>query len=106
MMKELGMDFYLTGGTALSRAYYHHRFSDDLDFFTHNDPNFLNHVKLFLNALNDSGEYEIDTKMAPQITRDFSRLFIKSVQKNNEVVLKIDFVNDISIHYGEIIETG
>jgi predicted nucleotidyltransferase component of viral defense system len=98
------MDFYLTGGTALSRAYYHHRFSDDLDFFTHNDPNFLNHVKLFLNALNDSGEYEIDTKMAPQITRDFSRLFIKSVQKNNEVVLKIDFVNDISIHYGEIIE--
>jgi predicted nucleotidyltransferase component of viral defense system len=104
MMKELGMDFYLTGGTALSRAYYHHRFSDDLDFFTHNDPNFLNHVKLFLNALNDSGEYEIDTKMAPQITRDFSRLFIKSVQKNNEVVLKIDFVNDISIHYGEIIE--
>jgi predicted nucleotidyltransferase component of viral defense system len=103
-MKELGMDFYLTGGTALSRAYYHHRFSDDLDFFTHNDPNFLNHVKLFLNALNDSGEYEIDTKMAPQITRDFSRLFIKSVQKNNEVVLKIDFVNDISIHYGEIIE--
>ena len=25
--------FYLTGGTALSRAYYRHRYSDDLDFF-------------------------------------------------------------------------
>jgi len=25
--------FYLTGGTALSRGYYHHRHSDDLDFF-------------------------------------------------------------------------
>ncbi len=25
--------FYLTGGTALSRFHYHHRFSDDLDFF-------------------------------------------------------------------------
>ncbi|MDR1421550.1 MAG: nucleotidyl transferase AbiEii/AbiGii toxin family protein, partial [Coriobacteriales bacterium] len=25
--------FYLTGGTALSRIYYAHRFSDDLDFF-------------------------------------------------------------------------
>ena len=104
MMNELGTDFYLTGGTALSRAYYNHRFSDDLDYFTHNDPDFLNHVKLFLKALNDSGEYEIDKKMAPQITQDFSRLFIKSTQKNDEVVLKIDFVNDIPIHYGEIIE--
>ena len=25
--------FYLTGGTCLSRFYYHHRYSDDLDFF-------------------------------------------------------------------------
>lgn len=25
--------FYLSGGTCLSRFYYHHRFSDDLDFF-------------------------------------------------------------------------
>ena len=86
MMNELGMDFYLTGGTALSRAYYHHRFSDDLDFFTHNDPDFLNHVKIFLKALNDSKEYEIDTKMAPQMNQAFSRLFIQSTRKNDEVV--------------------
>ena len=26
-------DFFLTDGTALSRAYYGHRYSDDLDFF-------------------------------------------------------------------------
>jgi predicted nucleotidyltransferase component of viral defense system len=25
--------FYLTGGTCLSRFYYNHRYSDDLDFF-------------------------------------------------------------------------
>ncbi len=25
--------FYLTGGTCLSRFYYHHRYSDDLNFF-------------------------------------------------------------------------
>jgi len=104
MMNELGMDFYLTGGTALSRAYYHHRFSADLDFFTHNDPDFLKHVKLFLRALVDSEEYEIDTKIAPQMTQDFSRLFIQSTGKNDKVFLKIDFVNDIPIHYGEIID--
>ena len=26
--------FYLTGGTALAEFYLHHRYSDDLDFFT------------------------------------------------------------------------
>lgn len=32
---ELRQKFYLTGGTALSAYYLEHRFSDDLDFFTH-----------------------------------------------------------------------
>ena len=30
---QSGTDFFLTGGTALSRAYYNHRYSDDLVFF-------------------------------------------------------------------------
>ena len=104
MMNELGMDFYLTGGTALSRAYYHHRFSDDLDYFTHNNPEFLKHVKVFLGALNDSGQYQIDPKIAPQMNQGFSRLFIQSTRKNDDVLLKIDFVNDIPVYYGEMIE--
>jgi hypothetical protein len=33
----LGEHFYLTGGTALARFYFHHRESLDLDLFT-NDP--------------------------------------------------------------------
>ncbi|MGI5097497.1 nucleotidyl transferase AbiEii/AbiGii toxin family protein [Treponema socranskii] len=33
IVKNLDVPFYLTGGTALSRGYYHHRYSDDLDFF-------------------------------------------------------------------------
>ena len=36
-------DFYLTGGTALSRGYLHHRFSDDLDLFV-NDDDRLRHL--------------------------------------------------------------
>ena len=31
-------DFSLTGGTAAFRAYLHHRFSDDLDFFVIIEP--------------------------------------------------------------------
>lgn len=32
--------FYLTGGTAASRAYLRHRFSDDLDYFVNDDDHF------------------------------------------------------------------
>jgi hypothetical protein len=33
IMGKIPVGFYLTGGTALSRAYLNHRYSDDLDFF-------------------------------------------------------------------------
>ncbi|MBI5050865.1 MAG: nucleotidyl transferase AbiEii/AbiGii toxin family protein, partial [Nitrospirae bacterium] len=32
--------FYLTGGTALSRGYYNHRYSDDLDYFVNDHSDF------------------------------------------------------------------
>lgn len=32
--------FYLTGGTALSRGYLNHRYSDDLDFFANDIKDF------------------------------------------------------------------
>ena len=38
--------FYLTGGTCLSRFYYHHRFSDDLDFFFQGGQNDLSEVEV------------------------------------------------------------
>ncbi len=37
--KESGLaDFYLAGGTALAAFYFHHRLSDDLDFFSFTEP--------------------------------------------------------------------
>lgn len=33
-------EFYLTGGTAASRGYLDHRFSDDLDLFVNDDERF------------------------------------------------------------------
>lgn len=35
--KQVGKNFYLTGGTALAEFYLHHRLSDDLDFFSENE---------------------------------------------------------------------
>lgn len=40
LLSRVESDFYLTGGTALSRHYLNHRFSDDLDFFFNRSVNF------------------------------------------------------------------
>ena len=40
IVQDLEVDFYLTGGTALSRCYLNHRYSDDLDFFVNEAPDF------------------------------------------------------------------
>ncbi|MCP4129800.1 MAG: nucleotidyl transferase AbiEii/AbiGii toxin family protein [bacterium] len=44
IVKKLKTPFYLTGGTALSRCYYNHRFSDDLDFFVNNEKGYSSYV--------------------------------------------------------------
>ena len=40
IIKELNAPFFLTGGTALSRHYFNHRYSNDLDLFVISDPDF------------------------------------------------------------------
>lgn len=84
--------FYLTGGTALSRGYYHHRFSDDLDYFVNYHSDFQRTseiqieklVKAFKNTEVDyKGEY-------------FYRVFI-------EEKLKIEMVNDVPSHIGKLV---
>ena len=44
-VEECRTDFFLTGGTALSRVFYDHRYSDDLDFFVCADENFKSEVE-------------------------------------------------------------
>lgn len=45
---SLAKKFYLSGGTALSEFYLHHRLSEDLDFFTQEELN-LDELKKFIN---------------------------------------------------------
>ena len=40
VIRVAGTGFYLTGGTAASRGYLNHRFSDDLDLFVNDDNRF------------------------------------------------------------------
>lgn len=88
----LPVDFYLTDGTALSRAYLRHRYSDDLDFFVNNIPDFKTQVNTVIKALSAFG-FTFETADA---TEDFARFFIFK----GEHSLKMDFVNDVPFSSG------
>jgi len=87
IVEQLPVDFYLTGGTALSRVYLEHRYSDDLDFFVNGTGNFKEQVNIIIKALVKSGLH-IDTSVADD---GFARIFVFE----NDCSLKLDFVNDI-----------
>jgi len=81
-----GDAFYLTGGTALSRFYFHHRLSEDLDLFTEAE-NIKTAVPRIVRTLENLG-YEVVVK-AMSVT--FGRLFV-SLEGGEK--LKIDLVAD------------
>lgn len=80
---DLENTFYLTGGTALHRFYYHYRYSDDLDFFSHNDNIFGESVNEVIDTLIKKGYHINHTVKA----KDFHRLMVTDL-------LQLDFVND------------
>lgn len=85
--------FYLTGGTALSRGYYHHRYSDDLDLFVNDSREFERLVFRVIAALRERFEpLEVTTR-----DDSFCRLFVGTEQ------LKIEMINDVPAHVGVIV---
>jgi predicted nucleotidyltransferase component of viral defense system len=86
--------FYLTGGTALSRGYYHHRYSDDLDYFVNNSPEFQRIAEEAISKL--TGIFN-DIKISLKDTH-FVRIF------TSEEKLKIEFINDVPSHVGTLVD--
>ena len=100
IISKCGVRFYLTGGTALSRAYYNHRYSDDLDFFVNDDAEYAEQVKIILSKLKENGFSW--SKTVDFISKStFTTLKVK--WDKSTALLKLDFVNDVANHYGEII---
>lgn len=89
---KLNTPFYLTGGTALSRGYYGHRYSDDLDFFTNSSPQFSLHTDAVIQQLQP-------LKIA---IKHRSNSFVSIDVKQ---ILKVDFVNDVQFRYGQPVDT-
>jgi predicted nucleotidyltransferase component of viral defense system len=87
----------LTGGTALSRIYFHHRYSDDLDLFGNSVEHFNEIVEASLSALENAG-YQF---VKGSIIRH--EAYTHAVVRDGETNLKLDFVNDVAAHFGECI---
>jgi predicted nucleotidyltransferase component of viral defense system len=104
-VRKLNTPFYLTGGTALSRHYFHHRFSDDLDLFLNHDTSYNRYVENIFSTLEENqsvGNYFIDYQRLRK-EENYAQFFLtkKAAQENIDVELKIDLVNDVASHYGD-----
>lgn len=85
--------FFLTGGTALSGFYYHHRVSVDLDLFTLNPFDYpIIKDRLAKIAADIGGTYQVKTESPPLLTG--------FIETGNDK-LKVDIVHDIPVHDGE-----
>lgn len=103
LVDGLGTPFYLTGGTALSRHYFNHRYSDPLDFFLNNDPAYPEYVRQIFGALENAqitNDFRIDYSSSRRADN-----FTQIILRRNGLVLKIDLVNDVAQHFGEF-ESG
>jgi len=101
-ISKCGVRFYLTGGTALSRGYYNHRYSDDLDFFVNDDEDYPEQLKIIFAKLKDDGFFWDPTK---DFVSNKTFTTCKVGWNKSNTLLKLDFVNDVAAHFGEIIKT-
>jgi len=91
-------DFYLTGGTLLSRFVLHHRYSDDLDFFVNADPDFVEKVTLAMApVLKKFSHVELSSQQAAYV-----RYFVNE----EDLKLKIEFINDVKYRSGQPLRSN
>ncbi len=88
---ETENEFYLTGGTCISRFYVEKRYSDDLDFFTNQSQRYGFAIKNIKRALQKSFKLIVEVE-----SKDFTRFKIDNL-------LQVDFVNDISFRYKDVV---
>lgn len=87
--------FYLTGGTAASRGYLNHRFSDDLDLFVNDKSEFSLWAERVIHALEQAGAGKITVNLKEE-------RFVRLSLQEGEISLKIEMVNDVPAHTGPI----
>ena len=89
-LEKAGTAFYLTGGTALSRYYFNHRYSEDLDFFVNDNNKFGEYMISVYSALKNAG-----ISIAQKSDEERLKTIIA------EEILKLEFVNDVPFYLGK-----
>lgn len=86
--------FYLTRGTALSAFYLHHRYSEDLDFFTLEKFDSFQLEQILKDLILKKNWKMVSSRRATL----FFEVFIQKKEMNSSP-LKIDFVKDVGPHF-------
>ena len=86
-------EFYLTGGTCISRFYKEKRYSDDLDFFTNDSPRYNVAVRNIKIALMKNFDLKVEIE-----SKNFSRFIVDGI-------LQVDFINDTAYRYKDVLIT-
>lgn len=102
-VNSYGTRFFLTGGTALSRGYYNHRYSDDLDFFVTRDSEYEQQVNTVFAKLSEDGFF-VDSESGIIKTAMFTSFKVR--WNKTDAALKLDFVNDTAPHFGGVQKTS
>jgi hypothetical protein len=93
ILSGLETGFYLSGGTAASRGYLHHRLSDDLDLFVNDNAQFGLWADRLIQALEAGGAWKVAVSLREQ-------RFVRLSLVEGEAVLKIEMINDVPSHIG------
>jgi len=86
---------YLTGGTAASRGYLHHRFSDDLDLFANDATQFRLWTERLIQALSSEGSWSVAVLLREE-------RFVRLNLARGTTQIKIEMVNDVPARVGEV----
>lgn len=95
VVRHLDTGFFLSGGTAASRGYLHHRFSDDLDLFVSDDSRFRLWSERVIQALDARHEWQIAVLLREE-------RFVRMALSSAEAELKLELINDVPSHIGEV----
>jgi Nucleotidyl transferase AbiEii toxin, Type IV TA system len=87
--------FYLSGGTAASRGYLHHRFSDDLDLFVNDDRRFGLWADRLVAALSGRPEWRVQVVLREE-------RFMRIALDASGLLLKLELVDDVPAHVGTV----
>lgn len=94
---SLRNQFYLTGGTALSLFYLHHRYSLDLDFFTA-DPTSVSRVPAIIE------EIAIEINAQVSFTRQLETFLQCFFENETGERVQIDFAQESPYRLGEVLQ--